>query len=325
MTGRFLLGAVALAFVALASAVSAQQPDRIPTVGVLMISAGPDDPLTMGRLRRGLREHGYVEGRNIRMEHRYARGRVEELPRLAEELVQLGVDVLVVGAGPSIRAAKQATSTIPIVMVVWDHDPMEAGLIDSYNRPGGNLTGIFTRSSELAGKRLELLKEAMPSVSRVAVLLDSSSRGELDRLQPAARSLRVQLRPIEMRAPYDFGAAFKTARREKVGAMMVMFSPVFYVERARIASQALESHLPTMYLTEAWVLAGGLISYGPPVEEVWSRAGYFVDRLLKGAKPSELPVEQATNFRLVVNLKTAKALGIAIPQSILLRADEVIR
>jgi putative ABC transport system substrate-binding protein len=314
-----------LSFVALAFAVSAQQPDRISVVGVLLITAGPNDPLIMGGLRQGLRKAGYVEGRNIRIEHRYARGHVEDLPRLAEELVRLKVDVIVVGAEPLVRAAKQATSTIPIVMVVWDRDPIEAGSIDSFNRPGGNVTGIFTRTSELAGKRLELLKEAMPSVSRIAVLWDSFGQRQLELLEPAARSLGVQLHSIEMRAPYDFGAAIKTAKRERVEAMMVMFSPVFYVERARIAALALDSHMPTMYQEDSTVLAGGLISYGPTFQEMWFRAGYFVDRLLKGAKPSELPVEQATKFRLVVNLKTAQALGLTMPQSILLRADEVIR
>ena len=325
MKGRFLFIVLGLMVTCATSPSWAQQTDKIPVIGVLLITAGPNDPLIMGGLRQGLRDAGYVEGRNTKIEHRYARGHVEELPRLARELVQLKVDVIVVGAEPIVRAAKQATSTIPIVMVLWDHDPVAAGLIDSFNHPGGNITGIFSRTSELAGKRLELLKEAIPSLSRVAVLWDSFSARQLEVLKSAAQSLGLQLRLIEMRAPYNFDAAFKAAARDKAGAMMVMFSPVFYAERVRVAEAALKVHMPTMYQDESAVAAGGLLSYGPVPGEMWIRVGYFVDRLLKGAKPSELAVEQATTYRLVINEKTAKALKLTIPQSLMLRADEIIQ
>ena len=324
VSGRFLLIVLTLCVSGTVFPVWAQQRERTPVVGVLLITAGPNDPLIMGGLRQGLRDAGYVEGRSIKIEHRYARGHVEDLPKLARELVQLNVDVLVVGAEPIVRAAKQATTTIPIVMVLWDHDPVAAGLIESFNQPGGNITGIFSRTSELAPKRLELLKEAIPSLSRVAVLWDAYSERQLEGVKAAAQSLGVQLRLIEMRAPYKFDAAFKAATRDKAGAMMVMFSPVFYVERERMAASALKAHMPTMYQEESAVAAGGLVCYGPVPGEMWIRAGYFVDRLLKGAKPSQLAVEQATTYRLVINEKTAKALKLTIPQSLMLRADQII-
>ena len=247
------------------------------------------------------------------------------LPGLAEELVRLKVDAIVAGTEASVRAAKKATGTIPIVMVMYDYDPVASGLIDSISRPGGNITGIFPRHSDLVGKRLELLKEAVPRLSRVAVFWDAYSRRQLDELEPAARSLGVQLQLIELRAPYDFEMAFKAVKQKKAGAVMFLFSPVFYVQRARIAALALKNGLPTVFQNHEYVEDGGLLSYGPSRVDTFGRAPYFIDRLLKGAKPADLPIEQPTKFKLVVNLKTAKALGIKVPESILLRADEVIR
>ena len=220
---------------------------------------------------------------------------------------------------------QQSTATIPIVAVLSDHDPVASGLVDSLSRPGRNVTGVVSRQSELVGKRLELLKEALPKLSRVAVLWDSFSQRQFDELQQVARSLGIQLQSIQLRNPYDFKAAFRSAKQREAGAVVVLFSPVFYRERAQIATLALEAGLPTMNQEESWVTAGGFISYGATIADTFGRAAYFVDRLLKGAKAADLPVEQATGFKLTVNLKTAKALRLSVPESIVLRADDVIR
>ena len=324
VTKRSLFLASALSFAASAAAVWAQQSHPVPVVGVLMVTAGPTDGPVQA-LRKGLRQLGYVEGENIRIEYRSADGRADRLAPMARELSELKVDVMVTGSESSARAAQQATGTIPIVAVLSDHDPVASGLVNSLSRPGSNITGVFSRQSELVGKRLELLKEVLPRVSRVAVFWDSYSQRQFDELQQAARSLRVQLQSIELRDPYDFKAAFRGAKQRKAGALVVLFSPVFYRDRAQIAALALEAGLPTMNQEESWVAAGGLISYGPTIANTFGRAAYFVDRLLKGAKPSNLPVEQATDFKLTINLRTAKALQLSIPESIVLRADEVIK
>ena len=335
MIGGWLRSLFAVAFATVAIAAAAQQSGKVPAVGVLMLAAGPHETVVEA-FRRGLRELGYVEGRNIRIEHRSALGNIEMLPQLAEELVGLGVDVIVVGALAPALAARQASNTLPIVVAFYDYDPVATRLIESFSRPGGNITGVFGRQSELAGKRIELLRELLPRVSRVAVLWDASSgvgsRGEVSRMQheelePAARSAGLDLQLIEVRAPYDFQAAFKAAKTKKAGAVMVLFSPVFYSSpwRARLAQAALAARLPTIFQDPDNVEAGGLISYGIDVADTWGRAAYFVDRVLKGAKPQDLPVEQVSKFKLVINLKTTKALGLTIPESIMLRADEVIR
>jgi putative tryptophan/tyrosine transport system substrate-binding protein len=305
-------------------AARAQQPTQTPIVGVLLVFWGPDD-MFIPSVRKGLSDLGYIDGRNIKIEHRTAQGRLDQLPRLAGELVQLGARVIVVGTGPAAHAAKQASSTVPIVVALYDYDPVASGLIDSFSRPGGTVTGIFSRQSELVGKRVELLKEALPNVSRVAVFWDANSRRQLEELEPAARVLGLQLEPIELHAPYDFTGAFKAAKKMHAGAVMVLFSPAFIQQRTRVAKLALENKLPTIYQDSFEVVAGGLISYGSSASELLQRTAYYIDRLLKGEKAGDLPVEQASNFKLVVNLKTAKALGLNIPESILLRADEVIR
>ena len=335
MIGGWLRSVLVVAFATVATAAAAQQSGKVPAVGVLMLAAGPHDTVVEA-FRHGLRELGYVEGRNIRIEHRSALGNIDLLPQLAEELVGLRVDVIVVGAVAPARAAREASNTVPIVVAIHDYDPVAAGLIDSFSRPGGNLTGVFGRQSELAGKRIELLRELLPRVSRVAVLWDASSGegspGEVSRmlheeLEPAARFAGFNLQLIKVRAPYDFQAAFKAAKTKKAGAVMVLFSPVFFSSpwRAQLAQAALAARLPTIFQDPDNVEAGGLISYGADVAGTWGRAAYFVDRVLKGAKPQDLPVEQVSKFKLVLNLKTAKALGLTIPESILLRADEVIR
>jgi putative ABC transport system substrate-binding protein len=198
-------------------------------------------------------------------------------------------------------------------------------LIDSLNRPGGNITGVFTRQSDLVAKRIELLKESLPDVSRIAVFWDSFGRGQLDELKPAARLLGVHLEPVQLQAPYDFKRAFNDAKKRRAGALMVLFSPVFNTEHARITALAIENRLPGIYQERYFVESGGMLSYGPDPGDAFGRAAYFIDRLLKGAKPADLPVEQVSKFKLVVNLKTAKTLGVTIPESIMVRADEVIR
>jgi putative ABC transport system substrate-binding protein len=324
VTMRTLCLAIALSCAAWAIDVWAQQSDKVPVVGVLMVTAGPRDGPGQA-LRNGLRQLGYVEDKNIRIEFRSAQGQTDRLVGLAQELAELKVNVIVAGTEPAARAAQHATGTIPIVAVLSDHDPVASGLINSLSRPGSNVTGVFTRQSELVGKRLELLMEAVPRLSRVAVFWDLYSQRQFNELQQAARSLGVQIQSIELREPYDFKAGFRAAKQKEAGAVIVLFSPVFYRERAKLAALALEAGLPTMNQERSWVVAGGLISYGPTIADTHGRAAYFVDRLLKGAKPSDLPVEQATDFKLTINLRTAKALRLSVPESIVLRADEVIR
>jgi putative ABC transport system substrate-binding protein len=316
--------AVAMNLAVASGVVCAQQPSNVPVVGALMLNEGPHEPV-VEEMRKGLRALGYVEGRNITIEYRLAQGQVDRLPRLAEELVGLKVDVIFVGTESSARAAKQATNVIPIVLVAHDYDPVAAGLIASLNRPGGNVTGVFSRQSHLVAKRLELLKEALPGVSRVAVFWDSFGQRQLDELTPAARSLGVRLELVELRAPYDFKEAFKAAKRKRAGALMCLVSPMFNAEHARIAALAIENGLPAIFQEQYVVEAGGFLSYGPDPADAFGRSAYFIDRLLKGAKPSDLPVEQVSTIKLVVNLKTAKALGISVPESILLRADKVVQ
>ena len=289
-----------------------------------MLTAGPNDPI-IERIRRELRSLGYVDGKTIRIEYRGAHGLADRLPQLAQELVELRVDAMIVGGESIARAAKQATTTIPIVMVAFDFDPVAAGLVDSLSRPGGNVTGVFPLTSELVGKNLALLKELLPGLSRINVFYDAFGARQLEVLKPAARTLGVQLQLVEVRSPYDYNAAFKHATKKKADAMMVLASPHFYVGRDQIAKLALQYKLPTIGGGDPLVRAGGLISYGPDLLATWGRTAYFVDRVLKGASPAGIPIEQPTQYFLVVNLKTAKALGITIPQSILLRADEVIR
>jgi putative ABC transport system substrate-binding protein len=308
----------------LAPVASGEPTKSVPVLGILMAAAAPNDALVQS-LREGLRELGYVEGQNIRFEYRGAQGHAERLPQLAQELVKLKVDVILCGAGASIRAARQATSTIPILAVIYDEDPVTSGLIESLNRPGGNLTGIYQRHLELAGKRLELLKQALPHVSRVAVFWDSFGPRELAEFKAAAPSLGITLEPIELGPPYDFQAAYRLAKKRKAGAVILSFSSVFYAERTRVGALGLENGLPVMSHVRDTTLAGGFMSYGHEWTDSWHRFAYFVDRLLKGAKAGELPVEQVDTLKLVVNVRTATKLGLTVPQSMLLRADEVIQ
>jgi putative tryptophan/tyrosine transport system substrate-binding protein len=319
---------LALLFVAAAqlwsSASSAQSPNRVPVVGILTVTAGPSDPVATS-FRDGLRQFGYIDGQNIKIEHRNAEGRVDQLPSLAEELVHLPVDVIAVGAEPALSIVTRATTAIPIVIVSVDQDPVATGLVKSLSHPGGNVTGIFALQSELTVKRLELLREAIPGVARVAVFWDPINRKGTSDIEAVARSLGLTIRPVEVRAPYDFDGAFRVAKKQRAGAVLALFSPGFYIQRVRLAKAALNARVPTMFSDLSYVGVGGLMSYGPAVTDYWGRAPYFVDRILKGAKPSELPVEQVSRFKLAINPKTATALGVTFPESILVRADEVIK
>jgi len=302
------------------------QQARVPVIGVL-VTHPPLTDRVFDYMRAGLRQFGYEEGKDIKIEARTALGHLERVPDLAKELVRLKPAAIMVVNEIAIRALQKATSTIPIVMVGYTvKDPVAMGLIEAYARPGGNVTGLFTVDSVLIAKRLEVLKEALPEVSRVAVFWDSSfGRHQLDELQRVSQPLGLELQPSDVRSPQDLEPAFKTAKRNSAGALILTFSPWFWVHQARIAELALEAKLPTVSEYFQLVEAGGLLSYGSFGPDNWVRAAYYVDRLLKGARVADLPVEQVSTFRLVVNLKTAKALGITIPQSILLRADEVIR
>ena len=324
MTCRSLIYALVVSLAVSVTDGRAEQQKTMPVIGILMAAAPAKDSL-IDALKEGLREFGYIDGKNIRFEYRGAQGHPERLPALAQELVQRKVDAILVGAGPSIRAAKQATSTIPIVAVVYDEDPVSSGLIQSFHQPGGNITGISQRQLEIVGKRLELLKEALPGLSHVAVFWDSFGTRELTELNPAARALGIKLDLIELKAPYDFQAAYRAAKQKKAGAVILMFSSVFYAERARIGALGLENGIPVMGQLRDTTVAGGLMSYGHEARDSWYRFAYFVDRLLKGTKAADMPVEQVSTFKLVVNLRTATALNLAIPPNFLLRADEVIQ
>ncbi|MBI1893725.1 MAG: ABC transporter substrate-binding protein [Candidatus Rokubacteria bacterium] len=286
----------------------------------------PEGARLWGAFIQGLRELGYVDGQNIAIERRFSAGETERFPELAADVVRLKVDVIV-ATPPAVRAAKKATQTIPIVMV--GGDPVESGFVASLARPRGNITGLSSELSPgIVGKRLELLKEIVPRVSRVAVLLNPANQTNpllLGEAKVAARSLAVQLQTLEARGPDDFERAFAAMTRERAGALLVPLDGMFTLHRTRIADLAAKSRLPAMYALRQHVDAGGLIAYGASFREIFRRAATYVDKILKGANPADLPVEQPTKFELVINLKMAKALGLPIPQSVLMRADEVIQ
>lgn len=307
----------------LASATFAES-NKLPVIGVLMIGADPDDPI-FDSMRAGMLERGYLQDRDYRIEHRTARGQVERLPQLARELVDLKVDVIVVSLEPVVRILKGLTSTIPIVIVSYHHEPVASGFVVSLGRPGGNITGIASRIPDLVGKRLEIFKDTLPNVSRVAVFWDELSRGQLEKLVPAARALSIELERIELTGDYDIDAAYTLAEQRKCGATFMLPSPRFFVRRMEFEPIALKHKLPTAHYDETVVKRGALMSYGPSNADLYKRAAYFIDRIFKGTPPKELPIEQEERLKLVVNQKTAKALGITIPEAILLRADEVIR
>jgi len=304
----------------------AQQPGKVPRIGYLILSPLADPPSAERQaFLDGLRDRGYVVGRNISIEYRSANWNRELLPDLAEELVGLKVDVIVAVPG-AIEAARDATKAIPIVLTSGN-DPVERGLVASLARPGGNITGTAESTIELAGKRLELLKEALPRVSRVAVLWNPASETaplQWRAAQAAARKLGVTLQSYEVKDPKDFPGAFVAMRQKRPDALMTFVSPLTTAYRPIILEFATKTRLPTMFGVREDVVAGGFMSYAHNLPDAFRRAAYFVDKILKGAKPAELPVEQPTKFEFVINLKTAKALVVTIPPSLLLRADQVI-
>ena len=310
-------------------AAQAQQPGKVHRIGIL-VSVAPEDPVVHPNLevfRQGLREHGYVEGQNVTFEYRYARGKPDLFPELAADLVRISVDVIVVGPGPAALAARKATTTIPIVFATVV-DPVAAGLVASLARPGGNVTGLsWFAGPEIAGKALELLKEAAPKVTRVALLWNPANPSHpvfLKEAEVAARALGLRLQVFEARAADALEGAFSAMSRERTGALFVLVDAMFFANRTRIADLAANHRLPAIYGLREHVDAGGLMAYAPRLADNYRRAGIYVGKILKGAKPADLPVEQPTKFELVINLKTARALGLTIPQSLLLRADRVI-
>jgi putative tryptophan/tyrosine transport system substrate-binding protein len=277
--------------------------------------------------RQRLRELGYVEGKNIFIEYRYADGKLERLPDLADELVRLKVDVIVTPGGSAILAAKKASATIPMVFAAAP-DPVGSGLVSSLARPGGNITGLSMMAPDLEGKRLELLKEAFPKVARVAFLRDrSGARGNkaLTEMEAAAKALGLKLLSLEVRSLDDFGGAFARAKKERAQALITTPGGLINTQQRRVLDFAAKNRLPAIYPYSEFVEAGGLMSYGPGNTDLWRRAADFVDKILKGAKPADLPVEQATKFEFIINLKAAKQIGLTIPPNVLARADKVIR
>src|SRR5262245_55204791 len=322
---------VAVILFTVAVVTEAQQPKKVFRIGYLSNADAATDSARAGGIRLALRELGYIEGQNIAFEYRYAEGRRDREPGLAAELVRLKVDIIVVAAGDAtIRAAKNATKTIPIVMAGQGSDPVEAGFVQSLARPGGNVTGLTGINTEIGRKPLELLKEAVPKLSRVAVLYDPANPQSLHavkELLPAdARALKLTIQPWEIRAVDDFEKVFAALNKQRPdGLYPLNAGAVLRPNQKRPIDFALKSRLPSVYSSRENVEAGGLMSYGQDFADSYPRVAYYVDRILKGAKPADLPVEQPTKFELVINLKTAKQISVIIPQSLLYRADRVIK
>jgi len=326
-TRRQFLRTVSVGLLAAPFAFEAQQPGRVPRIGFLSVTSPSDRPPLLDAFRQGLRELRWVEGQNIVIDYRYAEGRVDRLPDLAAELVRLKVDLIVSGGTQGVTAAKNATETIPIVMIAV-RDSVGTGLIASLARPGGNVTGVSGYAGlETVAKQLELLKETVPKIRRVAILSNPANAYHqlaIREVTVAARSLGVQLQLLEARGPNEFDGAFAAMAKERVGALLVVSDSIFNSHRTRLADLAARSRLPAAYGVRESVEAGGLMSYGPSFLDLYRRSAAYVDKILKGAKPADLPVEQPTKFELVINLKTAKSLGLTIPPSLLQRADQVI-
>jgi putative tryptophan/tyrosine transport system substrate-binding protein len=319
--------AVTLGILALPLSVYAQAQGKVWRIGFLSATSPSSNAESIEALRQGLRELGYAEGQNIVIEYRWAEGRFERLPDLAAELVRLKVDVIVASTGQAALAAKNSTATIPIIMV-GTADPVGSGLVASLAQPGGNVTGLsLTPGLGISGKQLELLHEAFPKLRQVAVLANPAApvtAGWLRETELAARSLGVQLRVVEVRDPDELDGAFSTIKKAHARALLVIADALLALNRSRIVAFAASSRLPATYPYRSFVNAGGLMSYGVNVHDLFRRAATYVDKILKGAKASGLPVERPTRFELVINLKTAKAIGLTIPPSLLMRADEVI-
>jgi putative ABC transport system substrate-binding protein len=310
---------------------SAEPGPKLPRIGFMVTGSvgSPDQQAMIDAFQQGLRERGYVEGRNVVIEYRAADGRIERFTELARELVDRHPDLIVASNTPAAHAAKQATTTIPIVVAVMG-DPVGDGLVASLARPAGNITGMTFLGPELASKRLELLKQALPTMSRVAALWHPSAYGEstmkemLRAMEAAAGTLSIALQLVDVRGANEFERAFGAMIRERAEALIILPSPMLFSERRHIVDLATTNKLPSIAMDRAFVELGGLMAYGTSIRDLFRRAGVYVDKILQGAKPADLPVEQPTKFELVINLKTAKTLGLQIPDKLLARADEVI-
>jgi putative ABC transport system substrate-binding protein len=322
-----LIVTLALGFLVAPLAAEAQPPAKVPRIGVLSTGSPRVSLARFEPFIQGLRELGYVEGQTIAFAYRFADGKNERLPGLATELIDLTVEVIVTSGTPAAVAAKHATSMIPIIIAIAA-DPVGEGLVANLARPGGNVTGMANLDSELSGKRLEILKEVVPGLSRVAILWNPANpahRPALGESEVAARGLGVQLQLVEVRAPHEFTSAFAAMSRERASALMLLADSMFGSHRAQVVELAAKSRLPSLFWVKDFVAAGGLMSYGASYPDLLRRAATYVDKILKGAKPADLPMEQPTTFELVINLKTAQALGLTIPPSVLFQATEVIR
>jgi putative ABC transport system substrate-binding protein len=327
MTKQILGFVLSAMLFAIGGSAEAQQPARIHRIGILIPTSASFLSARVEALRQGLRALGYVEGKNILIEDRYAEGKGERLPDLAAELVQLKVDVIVTSSPSATLAAKKASATIPIV-IASANDPVGTGLVSSLAQPGGNITGLSLMVPDLDGKRLELLKEAFPKVARVAFLWEpGGSRGNLPLtgMEAAAKALGVKLLSLEVRSLDDFEGAFARAKEERAQALITTTGARINTQQRRVLDLAAKNRLAAIYHYNEFVEAGGLMSYGPNNTDLWRRAADFVDKILKGAKPADLPVQQATKFDLIINLKAATQIGLTIPQKLLARADRVIR
>ncbi|MDP2603245.1 MAG: ABC transporter substrate-binding protein [Deltaproteobacteria bacterium] len=330
MNRRTAIRRLGTLFLTTASLAHAQQPKKVPRIGYLSNVDPTRESARAEAIRLALRERGYIEGQNIATEYRYMEGKQGRLPELLAELVRLNVDIIVAAGGDTlVQAAMNATKPIPIVMVGTGSDPVEAGFVESLARPGGNVTGITNLARELGGKRLELLKEAVPKLARVAVLYDPAnplSVIEVKEVLPvAARALRLTLQPWEVRAADDFDRVFAALSKQRPDGLYLPGANVINVNRKQIVGFALKSRLPSTYQSREFVDAGGLMSYGADLAESYRRVAYFVDRILKGTKPADLPVERPMKFELVINLQTAKKIGLTIPQWTLMKATKVIQ
>jgi putative ABC transport system substrate-binding protein len=326
MDRRAFIRSVVSGLIAAPLAARAQQAGKVHRIGFLGNSTPAHEANLVGPFREGLRELGYVEGRNILIEYRWAEGKYERFPALIRELIALKVDVIVTAGTPASLAVKKATTSIPLVMVAVG-DPVGTGIVASLAQPGGNITGLTSLSPNLEGKRLELLREVAPGVSHIAVLWNSASPSQViqeKEVQAAAQVLRMKVFSLGVQSPEEIENAFAAILRERPGALLVLADRLFLHHRARIMDFAAKHGLPGVHAYRELVESGGLMSYGPSYASMHRRAAYYVDEILKGAKPAVLPVEQPSKFELVINLKAAKALGLTIPQTLLLRADEVI-
>jgi putative tryptophan/tyrosine transport system substrate-binding protein len=325
-TKAFALTLCALLF-ALCVSAQTQQPTKVPRIGFLIASSPSPVAARLEAFRQGLRELGYVEGKSIVIDYRWAEGKVDRMPDLAAQLIGLKVDIILSTGSQSTRAGKEATSTIPIVMG-FDSDPVGNGFVASLSRPGGNITGLSTLAPEISGKQLELLKESVPGLSRVAVFGTSTQPGNaqaLKEIELAAGTLGTKFQFLDVVGPQDTEAAFRAAGKGRADAVLVLNSPVFNSQRTQIIDLAAKNRLPTIYWAPEFVEAGGLMTYSVSFPDLFRRAATYVDKILKGTKPADLPVEQPKKFDFIINLKPAKQIGLTIPPSVLARADRVIR